>query len=54
MREFGAVRMMAIINQNRDRSAKEIVDAIFEAVQKFRGDAPPNDDMTAVAVRITT
>ena len=34
-------------------AAREIVDAIFAAVQEFRGDTPPNDDMTAVAVRIT-
>ena len=33
--------------------AREIVDAIFAAVQEFRGDTPPNDDMTAVALRIT-
>ena len=34
-------------NASADR-AREIVDAIFAAVQEFRGDAPPNDDMTAV------
>ena len=33
--------------------AREIVDAIFDAVQEFRGDTPPNDDMTAVALKIT-
>ena len=27
--------------------------AIFAAVAEWRGDTPPNDDMTAVAVRIT-
>ena len=32
----------------------EVVDAIFAAVQDFRGDTPPNDDMTAVALKITT
>ena len=31
------------------RRRASIVDAIFAAVQEFRGDAPPNDDMTAVA-----
>ena len=31
------------------RRAK-IVEAIFEAVAEWRGDTPPNDDMTAVAV----
>ena len=37
----------------RDLPSREIVDAIFAAVHAFRGDEPPNDDMTAVAVRIT-
>ena len=36
------------------KTAREIVDAIFAAVQDFRGDTPPNDDMTAVALKITT
>jgi phosphoserine phosphatase RsbU/P len=51
-REFGANRLMAVVDTHRDQSAKEIVDAIFDAVHEFRGDALPNDDMTAVAVKI--
>jgi sigma-B regulation protein RsbU (phosphoserine phosphatase) len=53
LREFGSARLMKAVEQVRDRSAKEIVDAIFAAVQEFRGEAQPNDDMTAVAVKIT-
>jgi serine phosphatase RsbU (regulator of sigma subunit) len=34
-------------------TAREVVDGIFAAVQEFRGDTTPNDDMTAVALRIT-
>ena len=34
-------------------SSREIVDAIFAAVQEFRGDESPNDDMTAVAIKVT-
>lgn len=34
------------------RSARELVDAIFAAVQEFRGETTPNDDMTAVAIKI--
>ena len=52
-REFGAERLLAVVEGACRRSALELVDAIFTAVQEFRGDAPPNDDMTAVAVRIT-
>jgi sigma-B regulation protein RsbU (phosphoserine phosphatase) len=53
LREFGSARLMKVIEEVRDRPAKEIVDAIFTAVQEFRGEAQPNDDMTAVAVKIT-
>lgn len=52
-REFGASQLISVVQRVRDLSAREIVDAIFEAVQEFRGDALPSDDMTAVAVRIT-
>jgi sigma-B regulation protein RsbU (phosphoserine phosphatase) len=53
MREFGAARLIEVIEASREQSAKTIVDAIFSAVEEFRGDTPPNDDMTAVAVKIT-
>ncbi len=52
-REFGAERLLAVVEGACRRSAPDLVDAIFTAVQEFRGDTPPNDDMTAVAVRIT-
>ena len=51
--EFGAGRLIDVVNAHRHESAREIVDAIFDAVHVFRGDAAQNDDMTAVAVRIT-
>src|SRR5262245_18494330 len=52
-REFGADRILELVREVRSRSAREIVDAIFAAVQEFRGDTPPNDDMTAVALKVT-
>jgi len=52
-REFGAERLLQVVREARSRTAREIVDAIFAAVQEFRGDTPPNDDMTAVALKIT-
>jgi sigma-B regulation protein RsbU (phosphoserine phosphatase) len=52
-REFGAERLIDVVTAMRQKPARELVDAIFEAVQDFRGDTPPNDDMTAVALRIT-
>ena len=52
-KEFGALRLTQIVRDNRTQSARVIVDAIFDAVLTFRGGAPQNDDMTAVAVKIT-
>ena len=52
-REFGTERLLQVVTDTRQKPAREIVDAIFAAVQDFRGDTAPNDDMTAVAVRIT-
>ena len=52
-REFGTERLIAVVEDMRTKTARELVDAIFAAVQEFRGDTPPNDDMTAVALRIT-
>ena len=52
--EFTAERLVDVVSAARDLPAKAIVDAIFKAVAEWRGDAPPNDDMTAVAVRMTS
>ncbi len=51
--EFTSSRLIAVVEQTRQGSAKAIVDAIFEAVEAFRGEAIQNDDMTAVAIKIT-
>jgi sigma-B regulation protein RsbU (phosphoserine phosphatase) len=50
--EFGTERLLDVVRQARQLPAGGIVDAIFDAVRTFRGDAPQGDDMTAVAVRI--
>ena len=52
-KEFGAKRLCGVVDQNRKGTAREIVDAIFDAVIAFRGTGPQVDDMTAVAVKIT-
>jgi sigma-B regulation protein RsbU (phosphoserine phosphatase) len=52
--EFAAERLIEVVRRHRDEPARAIVDAIYDAVDAFRGTAPQNDDMTAVAVRITT
>jgi sigma-B regulation protein RsbU (phosphoserine phosphatase) len=51
--EFTAERLLDVVGRARDLSPFEMVQAIFGAVHDWRGETPPNDDMTAVAVRIT-
>ena len=51
--EFGAARAIEIVRETRGLSARQMTDALFEAVIAFRGAASQNDDMTAVAVKIT-
>jgi sigma-B regulation protein RsbU (phosphoserine phosphatase) len=52
-REFGADRLLEVVGRSGQKSAREIVGDVFASVQEFRGETSPNDDMTAVAVRIT-
>ena len=52
-RDFGAAGLLDVIARLRHLPAAEIVDGIFEAVQTFRGDALPADDMTAVVLKVT-
>jgi serine phosphatase RsbU (regulator of sigma subunit) len=51
--EFGSDRLMQTIAKTRGAPAREVVNAIFDAVAQFRGDTAANDDMTVVAIRIT-
>ena len=51
--EFTAARLLEVVAELRDKPAREVVDGVFAAVHAWRGETAPNDDMTAVAVRIT-
>lgn len=53
MREFGSERLLEVVNRTYDLPARDIVEAIFTATNEFRGEMPPNDDTTAVVVKIT-
>ena len=50
--EFTAARLLEVVG-GLAITGRLVVEAIFAAVHEWRGDTPPNDDMTAVAVRIT-
>jgi phosphoserine phosphatase RsbU/P len=51
--EFGANRLIEVVERMYASAAKEIVGAIFGAMQAFRGDAEQADDQTVVVVKIT-
>jgi sigma-B regulation protein RsbU (phosphoserine phosphatase) len=51
--EFTAARLLEVVSGLREQPAAKVVDAVFAAVHAWRGDTPPNDDMTAVAIRVT-
>ena len=51
--EFTAPRLIEIIENTRQASARESVQAIVQGVQEHRAGAPPNDDMTVVVLKVT-
>ncbi|MCC7242015.1 MAG: GAF domain-containing protein [Acidobacteria bacterium] len=51
--EFGAGRVIEVLDRTNVLPAKEIVSAIFGAMQAFRGDAEQSDDQTVVVVKVT-
>jgi sigma-B regulation protein RsbU (phosphoserine phosphatase) len=51
--EFTPARLVDVVKNARDGSAREIVQAVVRAVDSHRAGHPPNDDMTVVVVKIT-
>jgi len=51
-RDFGYDHLEAVVRDNRDRSAAEVVEAVHRAVERFRGPDQPADDATVIVVRI--
>ena len=50
--EFGEARFEDLVRRQVDRPASELRDAILEAVDRFRGDAPQHDDITLVVIKV--
>ncbi len=42
-----------IVRAHAGSTAQQLVDAVFAGVEAYRDDAPQNDDMTTVVLRIT-
>jgi sigma-B regulation protein RsbU (phosphoserine phosphatase) len=51
--EFGSRRLLDVMQASADGSAADIVAAISRTVDAHRAGFPPNDDTTAVAIKIT-
>jgi serine phosphatase RsbU (regulator of sigma subunit) len=51
--EFGEERLIETIFQNKEKSANELIDIIFESVNAFAGSVPQSDDMTMVVMKRT-
>ena len=49
---FGRQRFYDIIRQNNSRSAGQILKATLEAVDNFRKNLPPEDDLTLVVIKV--
>jgi sigma-B regulation protein RsbU (phosphoserine phosphatase) len=49
---FGKDRLNDVIRRNSTVSAKKIVDAIIDTLQRFQKDQEPEDDVTLVVIKI--
>jgi serine phosphatase RsbU (regulator of sigma subunit) len=49
---FGKEALMEIIRNNHTASARQIVDTVTEALEQFRGDEAPEDDITLVVIKV--
>ncbi|MCG6535680.1 MAG: SpoIIE family protein phosphatase, partial [Syntrophales bacterium LBB04] len=50
--EFGEERTLAVIRENRERKASEIIDRLHQAVMDYANCADPADDMTVLIVKV--
>ena len=49
---FGKDALMEIIRNKKSRSARQIVDTVTAALERFRGDEAPEDDITLVVIKV--
>lgn len=50
--EFDDFRLKQLIEANAAKSAREIQNAILAALARFRGAAPPLDDITLIVMKV--
>ena len=49
---FGADRMLSVLRANRDQSAAQIVDTLYQAVRSFCSGTEQQDDVTAIVLKV--
>ena len=49
--DFGVERLIDVLREHAAKPAESIVDAVFEAIDRFAGDAPQFDDITLMVVK---
>jgi serine phosphatase RsbU (regulator of sigma subunit) len=49
---FGIDRTLAVIRTHQGKSAREIIEALYTALRGYSGDRPPQDDMTAIVLKV--
>jgi serine phosphatase RsbU (regulator of sigma subunit) len=49
---FDTERALGVIRANREKSAREIIDALFAAIRHFCRDQTPHDDMTTIVIKV--
>jgi serine phosphatase RsbU (regulator of sigma subunit) len=51
---FGKQPLLDVIRERRDRSARNILDAAVEALNRFRGNHELEDDVTLVVAKVAS
>lgn len=49
---FGTDRMLAVLRESRDKSAAQIVDALYLAVRAFCKGLEQQDDVTCIVMKV--
>jgi serine phosphatase RsbU (regulator of sigma subunit) len=49
---LGNERVLELVKQHRDKSAHEIVQALYKAAREFAGNSPQIDDLTAIVIKV--
>ncbi len=49
---LGTERILAVVRSNLDKSAREIVEALYQAARQFSQNTPQLDDVTAIVMKV--